>query len=69
MKEVAADWRCQSGCSCFSTAGGDIVVGPGGVMQTGPGYAYLTNIQGMPAEQFQRMAEELAKYMDRLGIK
>ena len=26
MKEVAADWRCQSGCSCFSTAGGDIVI-------------------------------------------
>jgi hypothetical protein len=26
MKEVPADWRCQSGCSCFSTAGGDIVI-------------------------------------------
>ena len=26
MKEVAADWRCQSGCSSFSTAGGDIVI-------------------------------------------
>ena len=40
-------------------AGHDVINAPGGIIQAGQGSIYVTNTQGIPAEQFQHLAEEL----------